>query len=202
MLYSLLVLLGQTLAVLVVMLVVIITIWHRRAMATVARFVKQGAYSYPGNETFLFGMVMGFQKYMDAIKDNPDKTYPHVCRYWVDEIEGTPRRFNAKKYPLVVMHQVSTVRVWNHDPKVAHDIFKTHNKLTDKIDETESFFKPLLGESIIGMKNNDDWRAKRKACAHGFYKERMKHMMETLKNEINLKVTQWKKEIAENGGST
>ena len=139
---------------------------------------------------------------MDAIKDNPDKTYPHVCRYWADEIEGVPRRFNAKKYPLVVMHQVSTVRVWNHDPKVAYDIFKTHNKLTDKISETEDFFKPLLGESIIGMKNNDDWRAKRKACAHGFYKERMKHMIETLKNEINLRVTQWKTEIAENGGST
>ena len=60
MLYSLLVLLGQTLAVFVVMLIVIITIWHRRAMATVARFTKQGMYSYPGNDTFLFGMVMGF----------------------------------------------------------------------------------------------------------------------------------------------
>ena len=97
---------------------------------------------------------------------------------------------------------MSTVRVWNHDPKVANDLFKKHNKLTDKINETESFFRPLLGESIIGMKNNDDWRAKRKACAHGFYKERMKHMIETLKNEINIRVTQWKKEIAENGGST
>ena len=107
MLYSILVLLGQTLAVLVLVMVVFTTIWHRRAMAKVARFVKQGMYSYPGNDTFFFGMVMGFQKYMDAIKDNPDKTYPHVCRYWADEIEGTPRRFNAKKYPLIVMHQVS-----------------------------------------------------------------------------------------------
>ena len=94
------------------------------------------------------------------------------------------------------MNQMTVVRVWNCDPKVANDIYNKHNKLTDKVDETESFFKPLLGKSIIGMRNDDDWRAKRKACAHGFYKERVKHMIETLKNEINQKITQWKTEIA------
>ncbi len=130
---------------------------------------------------------------MDAIKNNPDKTYPHVIRFWADEIEGAPRRFNAKKYPLVIMNQLSTVRVVNHDPKVANDMYKKHNQLTDKISETENFFKPLLGKSIIGMRNDEDWKMKRKACAHGFFKERMKHMIETLKYEINQKVTQWKK---------
>ena len=70
----------------------------------------------------------------------------------------------------------------NSDPHVLNDLFNKHNKLTDKVDDAEKFFFPLLGKSILGMSSDEDWRAKRKAVAHGFYKERMRHMIETLKS--------------------
>jgi len=85
---------------------------------------------------------------------------------------------------------------------VANDIFNKHNKLTDKISETANVFGPLLGDSIIGAKSDEDWRRKRKATAHGFYKDRLKHMVEVLKEQVNTKVAIWKSEISKNGGST
>ena len=85
---------------------------------------------------------------------------------------------------------------------MANDIFNKHNKLTDKISETANVFGPLLGDSIIGAKSDEDWRRKRKATAHGFYKDRLKHMVEVLKEQVNTKVAIWKSEISKNGGST
>jgi len=103
-------------------------------------------------------------------------------RWFLDEIEKTPRRFDSKKYPMVVMNRMSDVHVWCSDPQVTNDLFNKYNKLTDKVPDSENFFWPILEKSLIGMKNDDDWRAKRKAVAHGFYKDRLKHMIETLKS--------------------
>lgn len=100
------------------------------------------------------------------------------------------------------MNQISKVRVLNSDAQVANDIFNKHNKLTDKDSETANVFRPLCGDSIIGARSDEDWRRKRKACAHGFYKDRMKYMIEVLKDQINKKVATWKAQIAQNGGST
>ena len=97
---------------------------------------------------------------------------------------------------------MSGVRLYNSDPKVANDIFNKHNKNTDKIDETARLLGPLLGNSIIGAPTDEDWRLKRKACAHGFYKDRLRHMLEVLKDQIGLKITQWKSEIAANPEGT
>ena len=80
-------------------------------------------------------------------------------------------------------------------------MWNKHNKLTDKNSDSDYFFKPLLGDSIIGAKNDDDWRKKRKACAHGFYKERMKHMIVSLKNQVNSRIQKWKAEIEANGST-
>jgi len=37
-----------------------------------------------------------------------------------------------------------------------------------------------MGDSFLIAPGDEDWRAKRKACAHAFYKERMISMLKTL----------------------
>ena len=108
-------------------------------------------------------------------------TFASPLRWLLDEIDGVPRRFDSKKYPLVIMNRISDVHIWNSDPKVTNDLFNKHKKLTDKVPDFENFFKQFLGKSLFGIRNDDDWRAKRKAVAHGFYKDRIKHMIECLK---------------------
>ena len=85
----------------------------------------------------------------------------------------------------------------NHDPAVSNDLLNKQNKNTDKIDETARLFRPLAGDSLLGGPGDEEWRRKRKACSHAFYKERLKHMIENLKSTINVRVNQWKKEISE-----
>ena len=44
--------------------------------------------------------------------------------------------------------------------------------------------KDLLGNSFLFSKGDAVWKAKRKACAHAFYKDQLKVMMEVLKDKI------------------
>ena len=81
-------------------------------------------------------MIGIWMTYFEGVKNNPRKTFPHPIRYMMDDIEKTPRRFNSKKYSLVCVNQLSDVRLINHDPKVAGDLFNKQNKNVDKIDET------------------------------------------------------------------
>jgi len=39
----------------------------------------------------------------------------------------------------------------------------------------------MLGHSFLTSKGDDLWKAKRKACAHAFYKDKLEAMLEVLK---------------------
>ena len=43
-----------------------------------------------------------------------------------------------------------------------------------------------MGKSFIFSKADQEWKAKRKACAHAFYKEKLMKMMETIKDKVEL----------------
>jgi cytochrome P450 len=45
-------------------------------------------------------------------------------------------------------------------------------------------FAKMLGKSFLFSKGDEDWRAKRRATAHAFYKERLEIMMNTLSDTI------------------
>ena len=62
--------------------------------------------------------------------------------------------------------------------------------------------KKLLGESFLFSRGNEIWKAKRKACAHAFYKERLTLMMDTLKTKIMEAFDRWQAEIDANNGTT
>ena len=43
-------------------------------------------------------------------------------------------------------------------------------------------FSDLLGSSLLFGPGDEDWRRKRKACAHAFYKDRLRVMLDVLKD--------------------
>ena len=67
------------------------------------------------------------------------------------------------------------------DPGVVQDMIVTKNAQIDKTGEFEAVFSNIFGRSFVFSKTDEHWKAKRKACAHAFYKDRLVHMLEVLK---------------------
>ena len=62
-------------------------------------------------------------------------------------------------------------------------------------------FKDLLDNSFIFSPGDAVWKAKRRACAHAFYKERLVQMMEVLRSKLESRAELWTEQIrkSENG---
>ena len=60
-------------------------------------------------------------------------------------------------------------------------------------------FKDLLGNSFLFSKGDAIWKAKRQACAHAFYKDQLKIMMEILKDKLENYISIWNKGIEDSG---
>ena len=82
------------------------------------------------------------------------------------------------------------------DPAIVQDMLVTKNAIIDKTGVFEGFFKNLLGKSFIFSKSDAIWKSKRQACSHAFYKERMVHMLETLKENVFETQREWLAQIA------
>lgn len=71
------------------------------------------------------------------------------------------------------------------DPDMIQDLLVQKNALYDKTGTLEGVFSKLMGESFLFSRATESWKAKRKACAHAFYKERLVHMIEVLKEKLH-----------------
>ena len=67
-------------------------------------------------------------------------------------------------------------------PKAVQDLMITKNALLDKTEVQEQVFKNFFGNSFLFSKGDDLWRAKRRATAHAFYKDRLCLMLDALKS--------------------
>ena len=54
----------------------------------------------------------------------------------------------------------------------------------------------MVGEAFVFSKGDELWKAKRQACAHAFYKERLVHMLEVMKGKLDDICDKWMSEIA------
>ena len=61
---------------------------------------------------------------------------------------------------------------------------RTKNSLFDKDGAMQKMLASVLGNSFVFAQADKTWREKRKACAHAFYKQRMVHMLEILKDKM------------------
>ena len=85
------------------------------------------------------------------------------------------------------------------DPDMVQDLYVQKNALYDKTGIYEGIFSKLMGESFLFSKATDSWKAKRKAISHAFYKDRLVHMVEVLKDKLQDSCTKWLHEIDREG---
>ena len=74
---------------------------------------------------------------------------------------------------------------------MVHDLLIAKNSLFDKTGLIMGVFSKIMGNSFLFSKADELWKAKRKACAHAFYKERLVHMLEVLKGKISADCEDW-----------
>ena len=68
---------------------------------------------------------------------------------------------------------------------MVQDLFGQKNSVLDKTGIIKSSISKLMGESFLFSPSDESWKAKRKASAHAFYKERLVHLSEILKDKLD-----------------
>ena len=196
MLLDLLILGAKIVAGLIGSILLILIFHHIRAQLKIRRFQSLGIFNHPGNSSLFIGVISKFGKYDEEAKESPNEALPHPFRYLMENIDDQKTRgLDGAKFPAIIVNFLSKVWIVNNDPEIASELFNKHGKYIDKVPDQAEQFKNLLGSSLLFGPTDDDWRAKRKACAHAFYKDRLNHMLEVLKGKINLRVDKWTKEI-------
>ena len=82
---------------------------------------------------------------------------------------------------MIYYNIVGTATLVVQDPEMVRDLLTKKDALTDKTGLVSLLFNDLIGESFLFSKGDAHWKAKRQACAHAFYKDRIVEMMESLK---------------------
>lgn len=92
---------------------------------------------------------------------------------------------------MVVYNGLLSMQVFCSDPAVVNDIFTKENRNVDKHNESAVMFRELLGSTLLFSLSDEDWRQKRKALAHAFYKDKLRIMIDVLKTILDKCVTKW-----------
>lgn len=112
---------------------------------------------------------------------------------------GKDKKFDGKEYPVLALNFQTVTHLFVSDPEIVQDIFVGKNSLLDKDAESLIMFDDIIGKSFVFAHNDEDWKTKRKACAHSFYKERLVFMLETLKDKTESTFNKWTEEITKKG---
>ena len=128
---------------------------------------------------------------------NCSEPVPHPYNYMMDKLAGNGElnSHDGAKHPVVLMNSLGTSQLWITDPEMVFELFTTKNNFIDKVPLLEMMYKDLLGNSFLFSSGDKIWKAKRQACAHAFYKERLLIMSEVLRGKIEEPFENWIKEI-------
>ena len=88
------------------------------------------------------------------------------------------------------------------DPLVVQEMMVTKNEQIDKTGKFGEVFKNFFGSAFVFAKTDALWKSKRKAMAHAFYKDRLRHILEALKRQVEASQSRWLAEIRKNGAIT
>jgi cytochrome P450 len=76
----------------------------------------------------------------------------------------------------------TTVALLVNRPEPCEEIFQSKNKYFDKHPRSARLGKKVFGNSILFAKSDVVWQQKRKALSAALYKEKVKQMMEMIKD--------------------
>ena len=120
-----------------------------------------------------------------------------VIKYFLDQLdpEGREGSYDSSKDPVVIQNIMTAITLYVADPIMLQDLFVSKSAIYDKTGSFAGIFSKLFGKSFLFSKGDADWRAKRKACAHAFYKDRLELMLEVLKEKIQGDCQKWRDQI-------
>lgn len=85
-----------------------------------------------------------------------------------------------------------------NSPELSQELYLTKNKYFDKHPHAAGLYSRMLGDSILFAKSDLLWQQKRKALSAALYKDKLRVMMDIMKNQtINVIRNKWMK--AKNG---
>jgi hypothetical protein len=90
--------------------------------------------------------------------------------------------FDSANHPITLTQQLGMLWYMISDAEVIQDLYTNKNNFIDKMGDSEVIFQDLLGKSFLFSQGDDLWKAKRKACSHAFYKDKLVVMLEVLKD--------------------
>ena len=127
-----------------------------------------------------------------------------MLAWFIDQLDpsGAEHSYDAAKSSVLAANLGSNIYLIVADPEMVQDLWVKKNSIFDKTGNFEGIFSKLLGNSFLFSKADEVWKAKRKACAHAFYKERLVHMLEVLKDKIEEDCQRWTAEIAASADGT
>ena len=103
--------------------------------------------------------------------------------------------YDCAKNPVMMANLGGQLLLFVQDPSIIQDMYGSKNAIYDKTGEYEAFFKNLFGNSFFFSKGDDIWKKKRRASAHAFYKDRLVHMLDALKDKVFDAQNEWLNQI-------
>lgn len=154
---------------------------------------------FPGARTFFLGntsLVSKWERLRLESQENSSSAgvvVKSTFNWALDQLDGTGTvgSYDAARHPIVLLNFVGQIQILIADPDVLKDMFSVKNQLVDKTDMLRIMFKNFYGDSFLFSKTDEHWKAKRKATAHAFYRERMVNMLEVLKQKIREACDKW-----------
>ena len=162
--------------------------------------------SYPGNETFLVGPLVGLSPVYKELSAT-GKVLPSIILWMLQPLTKDSRQAgeplcDASKNRMVSVNLVGMVVTYIQDPDAIGDFYNKHNADITKHVEVHKLFEPMIDDFFGSMQTNDTWKSQRKTISHMFFKQRLAVMISVFKEHLNASCDKWLAEIAKNGGTT
>ena len=180
---------AKTILSLIVLIISYACFRHFKAMRLAKFYTEQGITKCRGFDTFFIGNAGFGQKFENLRKKHIEeglKPTKPALSYILDQHDPSGARdsFDCVKHPVMLVNLGSTPMLFIQEPSIVKDIYGAKNALLDKSGKFEAIFKNFFGNSFVFSKGDNVWREKRKASSHAFYKDRLVHMIESLKEKI------------------
>ena len=203
-------------------LLIVALMWrHVKAVQRVEFYKSQGMSPLPGYDTFITGNRGTYRNYFaqcTAVKGMSFKCFPcqintlffivgtnkplrNLYNWSCDQLhpEAGPNNYDPSRDPIVVANILGNIRILVACPDTVQELLVTKNSIYDKTGIMAGPWSKIIGGAFFFNRVDEVWKAKRKACSHAFYKERLVHMIEVFKDKMELSCSKWQREIAEKG---
>ena len=126
-----------------------------------------------GADRFFLGNTVELYNREKEIKERQTKIH---YGYLLDLLakQNGEKEFEPHRYPMVFQSFFGKPCIVVSDPDIVRELFTTKNQLTDKRGNVATFMSDFMGKSFLFSKNDEVWKQKRQACAHAFYKDKLK----------------------------